>query len=132
MTLWSHHLVARPENQLTGVGFLFGGYHRAHGNFTEPYTDPIHGGTIDPGAYSVHRPAHWAFAGTGMEVGSHFGAEHTVVGYECDGCEFTLEGGLPVPTHADGTPASFQILASAPAGLDEGIMSLCLPILFYV
>ncbi len=24
-TLWSHHLVARPENQLTGVGFLFGG-----------------------------------------------------------------------------------------------------------
>ena len=21
-TLWSHHLVERPENQLTGVGFL--------------------------------------------------------------------------------------------------------------
>ena len=24
-TAWSHHLVKRPENQLTGVGFLHGG-----------------------------------------------------------------------------------------------------------
>src|SRR5690606_3621665 len=25
-TLWSHHLIGRPENELTGVGFLWGGY----------------------------------------------------------------------------------------------------------
>ena len=39
------------------------------------------------------------------------------MGYECDGCEFTLdcESGLPVPTHSDGTPESFEIIASAPA-----------------
>ncbi|MCA9132190.1 MAG: hypothetical protein KDA45_03515, partial [Planctomycetales bacterium] len=28
-TAWGHHLVERPENQLTGVGFLWGGYHRS-------------------------------------------------------------------------------------------------------
>ena len=34
-TLWSHHLVGRPENTLTGVGFLWGGYHRSHGQFMD-------------------------------------------------------------------------------------------------
>ena len=34
-TAWSHHLVERPENQLTGVGFLWGGYHRSHGQFMD-------------------------------------------------------------------------------------------------
>ena len=42
-TLWSHYLVDRPENQLTGVGFLQGGYHLSHGQFMDgpgEYTDP--------------------------------------------------------------------------------------------
>lgn len=44
------------------------------------------------------------------------GAEHSVVGYECDGCEWSLDkDGLPAPTCRDGTPASFQILCTAPA-----------------
>src|SRR5947209_5839406 len=34
-TLWSHYLVKRPENSLTGVGFLFGGYHKSHGQFMD-------------------------------------------------------------------------------------------------
>jgi hypothetical protein len=34
-TLWSHHLVKRPENQLTGVGFLWGGYHKSHGQLMD-------------------------------------------------------------------------------------------------
>ena len=34
-TLWSHYLVDRPENQLTGVGFLQGGYHLSHGQFMD-------------------------------------------------------------------------------------------------
>ena len=38
-----------------------------------------------------------------------------MVGYECDGCELTMEHGLPVPTHADGCPPGFEVLASAPA-----------------
>ena len=44
------------------------------------------------------------------------GAEHSVVGYECDGCEWSLdEDGLPAPTCRDGTPTSFVILGTAPA-----------------
>lgn len=103
-TLWSHHLVNRPENQLTGVGFLFGGYHRSHGQFMD-----------GKGSYTVHRPEHWLFEGTGLKRGDEFGGPDTIVGYECDGCEFELQDGLPVPTHRDGTPDGFQILGSCPA-----------------
>jgi hypothetical protein len=102
-TLWSHHLVGRPENQLTGVGFLHGGYHLSHGQFMD-----------GKGAFTVHRPGHWIFEGTDLERGAEFGGKHTIVGYECDGCAFTLEDGLPVPTHQDGTPPSFVILATCP------------------
>ena len=52
-TLWSHYLVNRPENQLTGVGFLQGGYHLSHGQFMD-----------GSGAYTAHRPEHWVFEGT--------------------------------------------------------------------
>jgi hypothetical protein len=103
-TLWSHHLVGRPENGLTGVGFLWGGYHRSHGQFMD-----------GPGSYQVHRPEHWIFAGTGLSRDERFGGKDTVVGYECDGCEMTWVDGLPYPTHSDGTPKGFTILATCPA-----------------
>jgi hypothetical protein len=103
-TLWSHHLVRRPENQLTGVGFLFGGYHLSHGQFMD-----------GPGSFNVQRPDHWLFEGTGLKTGDAFGAKDTIVGYECDGCEYVMKDGKPVPTHRDGTPEGFQILATAPA-----------------
>ena len=102
-TLWSHHLVKRPENQLTGVGFLFGGYHLSHGEFMD-----------GKGAFTVHRPDHWIFAGTEMKKDSEFGAKHTIVGYECDGCELEWKDGLPFPTHRDGTPETFEVLATCP------------------
>jgi len=103
-TLWSHHLVERPENQLTGVGFLWGGYHRSHGQFMD-----------GPASFLVHRPEHWLFEGTGLERDSRFGGKDTIVGYECDGCEMKWVDGLPLPTHRDGTPESFTILATCPA-----------------
>ncbi len=103
-TLWSHHLIGRPENQLTGVGFLWGGFHRSHGQFTD-----------GSGAFEVHRPEHWLFEGTELKRGDHFGGEDTIVGYECDGCEIEWVDGLPSPTHRDGTPESFTILGTAPA-----------------
>ncbi len=103
-TLWTHHLLGRPENRLTGVGFLHGGYHLSHGQYME-----------GKGAYTVHRPDHWMFEGTGLERGAELGGTHTVVGYECDGCEFEFRGGLPVPTGRDGTPEVFVILATCPA-----------------
>lgn len=104
--MWSNRLVRRPENQLTGVSFTYGGYHR----FFEFGGD---------GAYTIHRPDHWAFAGTGLRRGERLGAKDKIVGYECDGCRFTLEDGLPVPTHTDGTPDGFQVLGTAPAGLSS-------------
>lgn len=103
-SLWSHHLVARPENKLTGVGFLWGGYHLSHGQFMD--------GT---GAFTVHRPDHWLFAGASLKRGDAFGGKDTVVGYECDGCELTWKDGLPFPTHKDGTPDTFEVLATCKA-----------------
>ncbi|MBX3443646.1 MAG: hypothetical protein KF774_14660 [Planctomyces sp.] len=103
-TLWSHHLVGRPENQLTGVGFLWGGYHLSHGQFMD-----------GKGAYRVHDPDHWIFAGTQLKQDDEFGAMHTIVGYECDGCELEWKDGIPSPTHRDGTPETFEVLATCPA-----------------
>ena len=103
-SLWSHHLVKRPENQLTGVGFLWGGYHKSHGQLMD-----------GSGAYTVHRPEHWLFAGTGLKRDDAFGGKDTIVGYECDGCELTWKDGLPTPTHRDGTPDTFEVLGTAPA-----------------
>lgn len=103
-TLWSHHLVGRPENQMTGVGFLWGGYHRSHGELMD-----------GDGAYQVHRPDHWILAGTDLKSGDKFGGPHTIVGYECDGCEMEWREGLPFPTGRDGTPRDLEIIATAPA-----------------
>ena len=103
-SLWSHHLVQRPENQLTGVGFLWGGYHKSHGQLMD-----------GSGAFTVHRPEHWLFAGTGLKRNDAFGGKDTIVGYECDGCELVWKDGLPFPTHRDGTPESFEVLGTAPA-----------------
>lgn len=103
-SLWSHALVKRPENQLTGVGFLWGGYHLSHGQLMD-----------GSGGFKVHRPEHWIFEGTGLKKGDEFGNKDTIVGYECDGCEIEWRDDLPFPTLRDGTPKSFQILGTAPA-----------------
>jgi hypothetical protein len=104
--MWSNRLVRRPENQLTGVSFAYGGYHR----FFELGGD---------GCYVVHRPDHWIFTGTGLNRGDRLGARDKIVGYECDGCQLTWKDGLPVPTYRDGTSPTFQVLGTAPAGLSE-------------
>ena len=69
----------------------------------------------DPGTYTVHRPDHWALAGTGLRYGDQLGAVSHPVGYECDGCELTWKEGLPFPTHTDGTPKNFEVVATCPA-----------------
>lgn len=108
-TLWGHHLIDRPENQLTGVGFLWGGYHKSHGQFMD-----------GPASFEVHRPEHWIYAGTEMKRGERFGGAETIVGYECDGCEMEWRDGLPFPTFRDGTPKSFVILGTCPARWHPG------------
>ena len=102
-TAWSHHLLQRPENQLTGVGFLWGGYRHSHGQFMDGNA-----------AYIVHRPDHWVFEGTGLKRGDDFGGKDSIVGYETDGCELEWRDGLPFPTHKDGTPETFTVLGTCP------------------
>ena len=103
-SIWSDPRIGRPETQLTGLTFTRGGYHRIAGGVPR-----------GAGGYTVWRPQHWLFEGTDLRYGDVFGAEHGVVGYECDGCALTLVDGLPVPTGEDGCPAGFEVLASAPA-----------------
>ncbi len=103
-SIWSDHLIGRPENHMTGVSFSRGGYHRIGKRVTN-----------GAGGYTVHRPEHWIFEGTGITYGDVLGASATIVGYECDGCAFTTRDGLPYPTGEDGTPESFEILGTAPA-----------------
>ncbi len=86
-TLWSDHLLDRPENHMTGVSFTRGGYHRIGKRVT-----------YGAGGYTLHRPEHWIFDGTGLDYGDVLGAGATIVGYECDGCDFTYRDGLPYPT----------------------------------
>jgi hypothetical protein len=102
-TFWSDAIVGRPENQMTGVSFTRGGYHRIGRNVTSGL-----------GGYTVHRAGHWMFEGTGLGYGDVLGAGATVVGYECDGCAFTYRDGLPYPTGEDGTPSTFEILGTCP------------------
>jgi len=68
----------------------------------------------DPAEYEVHRPDHWIFAGTSLKHGDKFGGKDTIVGYECDGCELEWKNGLPFATCKDGTPKTFEVLATCP------------------
>jgi hypothetical protein len=121
-SIWSDPLIDRPENRTTGLSFCRGGYVRF--------------GRAVPrssGGYTVWRPDHWAFEGTGLRYGDSFGLDARIVAYEVDGCEIALEDGLPVPTGSDGTPRDFAILATAPAHLISnagGINETILPMSF--
>ncbi|MDQ6696910.1 MAG: hypothetical protein M3Z46_05570, partial [Actinomycetota bacterium] len=75
-SIWSDHELGRPENEMTGVSFARGGYARIGRRVP-----------AGSGGYTIHRPNHWLFAGTGLEYGDLLGARATVVGYECDGCD---------------------------------------------
>ena len=107
-TLWCHRLIGRPENHLTGVSFAYGGYHR----FFDQHWDAASG-------YIVHRPDHWVFEGSGLEKGSLLGENDRVIGYECDGCHLKWRDGVPVAVGDDGTPSSFDVLATASASLSD-------------
>jgi hypothetical protein len=77
---------------------------RSHGQLMDAAAS-LHRAPPGPLDLRRHRP----------EARRPFGAKDTIVGYECDGCEFEWRDGLPFPTHRDGTPKTFEVLASAPA-----------------
>lgn len=93
--LWCDPLVGRPEWTTIGAGSVFGLYHR-FGQATPRGT----------GGYSVFRPDHWLFEGTGLRYGDLLGGDHGVVGYETVGCPIILdELQLPVVRLTPGMPA---------------------------
>ncbi len=82
--------------------------------------------------FPVYRPDHWAFAGTGLYYGDLLGADGHAFGYEVDGIDYMIRGGLPEPTETSGAPEGLQILAlgmsslkeeSAGVGLDDRFLS---------
>jgi hypothetical protein len=103
---WPDRRIGRPEAAMTGLSFSRGGYSRY--GLGVPRAS---------GAYTVCRPDHWAFEGTGLRYGDALGLSDAIVGYEVDGCALTIEDGVPVPTHEDGAPDTLQVLATAPARL---------------
>jgi hypothetical protein len=103
---WADRRAGRPETAMTGLSFSRGGYSRY--GLGVPRAS---------GAYTVWRPDHWAFEGTGLRYGDAVGLADAIVGYEVDGCELAIVDGLPVPTHRDGAPDGLEVLASAPARL---------------
>lgn len=111
--LWSHKAFARPEAEITGLSFLFGGYHRlglcvARGQ----------------GGYTVYNDRHWALEGTDLFYGDTIGSEIPFLGYENDGCRFQFgDDGLPKPAAVLGVPANLEIIALAPCAFGEDMQS---------
>lgn len=61
--------------------------------------------------FPVYRPEHWAFAGAGLYYGDMLGGDSHVFGYEVDGLDHEIRGGLPYATADSGAPADIEILA---------------------
>jgi hypothetical protein len=69
--------------------------------------------------FPVYRPDHWAFAGTGLYYGDLLGAQSHVFGYEVDGLDYVIRGGLPEPAEGSGAPEGLEILALGMSSLIE-------------
>jgi hypothetical protein len=69
--------------------------------------------------FPVYRPEHWAFAGTGLCYGDLLGADGHAFGYEVDGLDYVIRGGLPEPTETSGAPPGLEILALGMSSLKE-------------
>ena len=61
--------------------------------------------------FPVYRPDHWAFAGTGLYYGDVLGAGSVIFGYEVDGLDYEIRGGLPHVAPGEIAPEGLEILA---------------------
>ncbi|QPC85361.1 hypothetical protein GA830_00350 [Mesorhizobium sp. NBSH29] len=69
--------------------------------------------------FPVYRPEHWAFKGAGLYYGDLLGADSHVFGYEVDGVDYIIRGGLPEPIGVGGAPNGMEILALGMSSLQE-------------
>jgi hypothetical protein len=103
--MWCDPVVGDPEWRFLGAGSAFGLYSR-FGQSTPRAS----------GAFTVYRPEHWLFAGTGLRYGDELGADDAVVGYETVGCRLQFdEYQQPVSAGAPGVPDIIEIVAFAPS-----------------
>ena len=107
-TAWEDKEVRWPGASTVGVNGLHGVY-ASWGGFAP------HGQK----GFTVYRPRHWAFAGTGLHYADIFGDKARIFAYEVDGLDYTFRQGLPYPVEAAGVPEGIEILAMAPAVLAE-------------
>ena len=69
--------------------------------------------------FPVYRPEHWAFAGTGLYYGDVLGGDSHIFGYEVDGLDYVVRGGLAFPSGAEAVPEGLEILALGLSTLAE-------------
>lgn len=105
---WAHPRVARPGAETFGLNGEQGVYALAGGMMAHA-----------PGGFTVYRPEHWVFAGSGLGYGDMFGAQARIFGYEVDGLDYTFRDGLPTPTFADGARPDIEIIAMGLASNTE-------------
>ena len=106
-TQFSDWPVLNPENSILGASFLNAGYVNMLPGFERM---PVEQRT----PYTVRNAGHWIFAGTGLTNGAAMG--RSIGAIEVDGALFnTLPNGEVVVEGSDGTPASYEILATLPA-----------------
>ena len=79
------------------------------------------GGCVPRGSsgFTVYRPDHWAFAGTGLGYGDLLGDASRIFGYEVDGLDYRFEQGLPYPAPGQAVPPGLDILAMGVSSLVE-------------
>lgn len=107
--LWTHETVGKSEAELTGLSFVFAGYHRL-------------GMCVARGqaGYTIYRDKHWALEGTDLFYGDVIGDDIPLLGYESDGCRFTFgEDELPKAIPIVGVPENLEIIGLAPCAFGE-------------
>lgn len=108
--------VLHPENSILGASFLNAGYVN---DLDSRNRLPIEERT----PYTVRRADHWIFEGTGLSNGAQMGA--SVGAIEVDGALFnTLPNGDVEVEGSDGTPLSYEVLATLPASDGYGTIGM--------
>ncbi len=107
--LWSHPAFAKPEAELTGLSFVFAGYHRLGMCVSR-----------GQGGFTVYDDKHWALEGSDLFYGDILGGDLPLIGYESDGCRFSFGAdGLPKATPMLGVPENLEIIGIAPCAFGE-------------
>jgi hypothetical protein len=99
-TIWDSAQIGRPAAATMGLSGARGIYASWSGCVAR-----------SSGGFTLYRPEHWVFEGTGLGYGDVLGAGARVFGYEVDGVVYYIRGGLPHPVDAPG----IEILALSPA-----------------